>query len=407
MSHWKTLGLSPTLDRKIIKRAYHDLLKHNSPEDDASAFMAIREAYDAAIAEVKYKMAHQDTTSTNNTSDTLGAGKASYFNNFSSNDSAGKSADYDDDQVKEVSGQTPVDSEEQFGHLNELFESGIHPLVGKSKVEISYREQGTIIEGEELNLDVNALVEESLLLISAGNYDKREEAWRSILKRAEILSPLSKAEYVSSLSFLSKKYLSGCWLGKTNDPEGLSLVMEFLSKQFDGSTQMREQPWSKEQLESVAKLSDQYQSKRTGSFVHRVVNVFKSLTWLLFSLKGKIGRRVFMGAVVLMLSLPIIALETETLMSNNNHLFLTMLIAGLLSVVALSVKRMRDAGGPLWVLALAVIPMFFLVPMFWLFFIGPNIEPKQLVLQRRPLFYSLRGFQRRLQILLMVPDEVV
>lgn len=49
MDDWGLLGLTPTTDRKAIKRAYAQRLKKTRPEDDAEAYQQLREAYDRAI----------------------------------------------------------------------------------------------------------------------------------------------------------------------------------------------------------------------------------------------------------------------------------------------------------------------------------------------------------------------
>ncbi len=54
MSIWELLGLTPTLETNIIKRAYAQKLKIVHLEDDPAAFQLLREAYDQAIKEAKY-----------------------------------------------------------------------------------------------------------------------------------------------------------------------------------------------------------------------------------------------------------------------------------------------------------------------------------------------------------------
>lgn len=49
MSCWQILNIKPTYDKKAIKKAYLKLLKTCNPEEKASEFMALREAYETAL----------------------------------------------------------------------------------------------------------------------------------------------------------------------------------------------------------------------------------------------------------------------------------------------------------------------------------------------------------------------
>jgi hypothetical protein len=50
---WQRLGIAPTSDLKAIKSAYAARLKHTKPDDDAAAYQALREAYEAAKMQAK------------------------------------------------------------------------------------------------------------------------------------------------------------------------------------------------------------------------------------------------------------------------------------------------------------------------------------------------------------------
>lgn len=49
MTCWQILGITPTEDKRSIKRAYSKLLKVTRPEDDLEAFQSLNEAYELAL----------------------------------------------------------------------------------------------------------------------------------------------------------------------------------------------------------------------------------------------------------------------------------------------------------------------------------------------------------------------
>ena len=48
---WEVLGIAPSTDRKVVKRAYSKQLKSTRPDDDPAAFQLLYEAYQTALAE--------------------------------------------------------------------------------------------------------------------------------------------------------------------------------------------------------------------------------------------------------------------------------------------------------------------------------------------------------------------
>ncbi|MCR8645331.1 tetratricopeptide repeat protein [Paenibacillus sp. N1-5-1-14] len=58
---WQVLGIKPTDDLSVIKRAYAKMLKVHHPEDDSEGYQRLREAYDAAIEWVKSDRSVQET----------------------------------------------------------------------------------------------------------------------------------------------------------------------------------------------------------------------------------------------------------------------------------------------------------------------------------------------------------
>lgn len=79
MDYWNILQIKPTVDIKIIKRAYAKKLKSKPPEDNPEFFQILREAYENALKNAKYI---KEVKSTN----TISEGKfTSYENNSTLN----------------------------------------------------------------------------------------------------------------------------------------------------------------------------------------------------------------------------------------------------------------------------------------------------------------------------------
>ena len=49
MTNWEILGIQPTDDVTVIKKAYRHLLAETNPEDKPEEFMALRQAYEDAM----------------------------------------------------------------------------------------------------------------------------------------------------------------------------------------------------------------------------------------------------------------------------------------------------------------------------------------------------------------------
>ncbi|MEK3788596.1 tetratricopeptide repeat protein [Paenibacillus sp. FSL K6-1230] len=55
---WELLGIEPTSDVRAVKRAYAGKLKQTHPEDDPEGYQRLREAYDRAVKEAKWRQQH-------------------------------------------------------------------------------------------------------------------------------------------------------------------------------------------------------------------------------------------------------------------------------------------------------------------------------------------------------------
>ncbi|MDR0210810.1 MAG: J domain-containing protein [Pseudomonas putida] len=59
MDAWEVLGLEADADERAIKRAYARLLKVHRPDEDAEAFQRLREAYESALGEARWRAEYE------------------------------------------------------------------------------------------------------------------------------------------------------------------------------------------------------------------------------------------------------------------------------------------------------------------------------------------------------------
>lgn len=62
MSALGELGLDADADERAVRRAYAQRLKTTRPEDDAEAYQRLRQTYDAALAEIRWRVAERGRT---------------------------------------------------------------------------------------------------------------------------------------------------------------------------------------------------------------------------------------------------------------------------------------------------------------------------------------------------------
>lgn len=60
MEYWTILGIPPTTDRKVVKKAYSSLLKKTRPDSDPEGYQRLREAFDWAVGYCKHMAAQAD-----------------------------------------------------------------------------------------------------------------------------------------------------------------------------------------------------------------------------------------------------------------------------------------------------------------------------------------------------------
>ena len=59
---WKTLGIEPAKDKKIIQQAYAEKIKLHHPEEDPEGFKSLQNAYRSAVAYTKDQSIQSDDT---------------------------------------------------------------------------------------------------------------------------------------------------------------------------------------------------------------------------------------------------------------------------------------------------------------------------------------------------------
>ena len=64
MNNWSILGLEPTEDKELIKRAYMSGLTKHNPEDDPEGFSKLREAYENVLKEIDEKAKNKENSNT-------------------------------------------------------------------------------------------------------------------------------------------------------------------------------------------------------------------------------------------------------------------------------------------------------------------------------------------------------
>ncbi len=67
---WRVLGIAPTPDVRLLKKAYAARLKRTNPEDDAEGFQELRQAYETVLAFARWQQAQQGGVSQPRPSDT-------------------------------------------------------------------------------------------------------------------------------------------------------------------------------------------------------------------------------------------------------------------------------------------------------------------------------------------------
>lgn len=109
MDYWNILEIEPTVDIKIIKRAYAKKLKSKPPEDNPEFFQILREAYENALKNAKYikevksanTISEEKSTSYENNS-TLNTESTPSYNDFIENDTTVKPEDLIDNFMNKV-----------------------------------------------------------------------------------------------------------------------------------------------------------------------------------------------------------------------------------------------------------------------------------------------------------------
>ena len=115
---WETLGISPTRDEAVIRKAYAEQARACHPEDDQEGFLRLRQAYQAALAWAENggdQLSGQGNRSQDNRGDSL-------HQDYEDEDEPEEPAYWRIPEVNEL--PNPYENGEAIGKFLELYQGG-------------------------------------------------------------------------------------------------------------------------------------------------------------------------------------------------------------------------------------------------------------------------------------------
>ena len=115
---WETLGISPTRDEAVIRKAYAEQARACHPEDDQEGFLRLRQAYQAALAWAESggdQLSGQGNRSQDNRGDSL-------HQDYEDEDEPEEPAYWRIPEVNEL--PNPYENGEAIGKFLELYQGG-------------------------------------------------------------------------------------------------------------------------------------------------------------------------------------------------------------------------------------------------------------------------------------------
>lgn len=185
MNDWERLGIDPTIDVFVIKRAYANKLKSNHPEDDPQGFQELREAYDRLLYYVKnYELHYNGKIGKQENVEK----KAS--DNFRSVEEFLEEKESNDTEnsirlklgsFKELVLEKAADYDEQGGvdHSIQVFINKIHQLYQDFYQRQNYKNWQEILNHDNLwNLDTKEIISNRILDFLSENYLLPRHIWK-------------------------------------------------------------------------------------------------------------------------------------------------------------------------------------------------------------------------------------
>ncbi len=170
MKDWEVLGIEPTLDASIIKKAYAKQLKLNHPEDNPQGYQELREAYDRLLKEVKNQSFHHREESIHN--------EAKGAKNFEK-PTQGQTMDAGDDiEDTEIPKENDYYSKENDQVINEFLDK-VSQLYQNFFQRIEYKYWEELLNGTIIwNLEASRIVNRKLLDFLLNNSLLPRNIWR-------------------------------------------------------------------------------------------------------------------------------------------------------------------------------------------------------------------------------------
>ncbi|MGY8812769.1 MAG: J domain-containing protein [Pseudomonadales bacterium] len=347
MSCWQTLGVEPGSDQRIIKRAYARLLKNVHPEEHPEDFMALREAYELALAKGP-KASPRRVFDTD-----LGRPESEWLSQPNS-ESTPESLPMPEQALNPEPG---VSLESQAKHVAEREAARQVLADGRTRIQQEHwqREQALREERGRAQQHLNELVDYGLRLLNDPERCADSASWEAFLLQPELHS-------LEVRLAVGRGLLVGL-MGKLSDRASAPIPAEILVRLDEcfqwGADQSLQ--WSLED-ESIERLSLLLAAARESLAAPPRKICWRWLGQTMFNLKGRITRGEYLlgMAAVLGIAASVLRLTDALLPSGlQDKVWLVALLLLVYSFLISYMKRLGDSGTNILVALLVGIALPF------------------------------------------------